>query len=406
MKWSWKIGSFRGIGVYMHATFLLLIGFVVLSHWSAGAGVQKTLEGVAFVLALFACVVLHEFGHALMAARYGIGTRDITLLPIGGLARLERMPEDPRQELWVALAGPAVNVAIAAVLFVGIRLTNEWAPLDQLSVTGGPFLARLLVVNVILAAFNMLPAFPMDGGRVLRAILATRMEYTRATQIAAHIGQSMALLFGFVGLFTNPFLVFIALFVWIGATQEASMVQLTSSLAGIPVGRAMTTDFRVLDRQDTLAHAIEQTIAGSQQDFPVMDDGNLVGILTRHDLLTGLTQHGRDAAVEGSMQREFESVSASQMLESALGCLREGRCHAVTVMRNEQLVGLVTMDGVGEFVAIQAATKDFARTGRRVAGAAGRDAATPAEPATATATGPGSGRTRSPRGEGSGERRP
>jgi Zn-dependent protease len=160
MRWSWKIGSFRGIGVYMHATFLLLIGFVVYSHWSAGSGVQKTLEGVGFILALFACVVLHEFGHALMAARYGIKTRDITLLPIGGLARLERMPDEPRQELWVALAGPAVNIAIAAVLFVAIRLTSAWAPLDQLSLTGGPLLARLLVVNLILAAFNMLPAFP------------------------------------------------------------------------------------------------------------------------------------------------------------------------------------------------------------------------------------------------------
>jgi Zn-dependent protease/predicted transcriptional regulator len=360
MRWSWKIGSFRGIKVYMHATFLLLVGFVVLSHRSAGASAQQTLEGVGFILALFACVVLHEFGHALMAARYGIRTRDITLLPIGGLARLEHMPDDPRQELWVALAGPAVNVVIAGLLFVAIRLTGVAAPLDQLTVTGGPILERLLVVNIVLAAFNMLPAFPMDGGRVLRAMLATRMEYTRATQIAAHIGQAMALVFGFVGLFHNPLLVFIALFVWIGATQEASMVQLKSSLAGIPVARAMTTHFERLAPRDPLSHAVEQTIAGSQQDFPVMEGGRVVGILTRQDLLAGLAQHGKDAPVEGSMQHEVRSVEASQMLEGALGCLREGACHAVTVMRNGELVGLVTMDGVGEFVAIQAATKDFA----------------------------------------------
>jgi Zn-dependent protease len=178
MKWSWKIGEFRGIGVYMHATFLILIGFIVLSHWSAGSSVGKTLEGVGFILALFACVVLHEFGHALMAARYGIKTRDITLLPIGGLARLERMPDKPLQELWVALAGPAVNVVIAAALFVLLQFTSAWAPLEQLSVASGPFLQRLMVVNVILVVFNMLPAFPMDGGRVLRALLATRLEYT------------------------------------------------------------------------------------------------------------------------------------------------------------------------------------------------------------------------------------
>jgi Zn-dependent protease len=285
MKWSWKIGEFRGIGVYMHATFLILIGFIVLSHWSAGSSVGKTLEGVGFILALFACVVLHEFGHALMAARYGIKTRDITLLPIGGLARLERMPDKPLQELWVALAGPAVNVVIAAGLFVLLQFTSAWAPLEQLSVASGPFLQRLMVVNVILVVFNMLPAFPMDGGRVLRALLATRLEYTRATQIAASIGQSMALVFGFLGFFYNPFLMFIALFVWIGAAQEASMAQMKSSLAGIPVMRAMITDFQTLTPRDPLARATERILAGSQQDFPVLDNGQVVGILTRHDLI-------------------------------------------------------------------------------------------------------------------------
>ena len=288
MKWSWKIGEFRGIGVYVHATFLILIGFIVLSHWSAGSSLGKTLEGVGFILALFGCVVLHEFGHALMAARYGIKTRDITLLPIGGLARLERMPDKPLQELWVALAGPAVNVVIAAALFVLLQFTNAWAPLEQLSVAGGPFLQRLMVVNVILVVFNMLPAFPMDGGRVLRALLATRLEYTRATHIAANIGQSMALVFGFIGFFYNPFLMFIAFFVWIGAAQEASMVQMKSSLAGIPVMRAMITDFQTLTPHDPLARATEQILAGSQQDFPVVDDGQVVGILTRHDLTRGI----------------------------------------------------------------------------------------------------------------------
>ena len=360
MRWSWKIGAFRGIGVYMHATFLILIGFVVLRHWSAGSGVQTTLEGVGFILALFACVVLHEFGHALMAARYGIKTRDITLLPIGGLARLERMPDDPRQELWVALAGPAVNVVIGAALFVAIQFTNAWAPLQQLSITGGPFLARLMVVNVFLVVFNMLPAFPMDGGRVLRALLATRIEYTRATQIAAHIGQSMALVFGFLGLFFNPFLVFIAFFVWIGAAQEASMVQMKSSLAGIPVMQAMITDFQLLDPRDPLARAVERTLAGSQQDFPVMDDGKVVGILTSHDLLVGLARRGQDALVRDSMQRDFEVVEASQMLETAFRRLQTCHCHTVPVMRNGELAGLLTMDNVGEFVAIQAAAKDFA----------------------------------------------
>ena len=232
MKWSWKIGQFAGIGVYMHATFLLLVGWVAVSHWVQARSLEAVLSGVGFILALFACVVAHEYGHALTARHYGIRTKDITLLPIGGVARLERMPDDPRQELWVALAGPAVNVVIAAALFAWLVATDTFSPLAELSVAQGSFLERLMVVNAGLVLFNLLPAFPMDGGRVMRALLATRMEYTRATQLAANVGQGMALLFGFLGLIGNPFLLFIAFFVWIGAAQEASMVQMKSALGG------------------------------------------------------------------------------------------------------------------------------------------------------------------------------
>lgn len=364
MKWSWKIGQFRGIGVYMHATFLILIGFIVLSHWSAGSSLAKTVEGVGFILALFGCVVLHEFGHALMAARYGIKTRDITLLPIGGLARLERMPDEPLQELWVALAGPAVNVVIAGGLFGWLHFSATFAPLEQLTVASGPFLERLMVVNVILVVFNMLPAFPMDGGRVLRALLATQMEYTRATQIAASTGQAMALLFGFLGFLFNPFLLFIALFVWIGAAQEASMAQMKSSLGGIPVLRAMITDFRTLSANDPLSHAVDQILAGSQQDFPVVEQDRVVGILTRQDLIVGLAQRGRDTPVGDAMQREFETVDAAEMLETSFRRLQSCQCHTLPVLRRGELVGLVTMDNVGEFVAIQAAEKDLIAAGK------------------------------------------
>lgn len=355
MGWSWKIGSFRGIAVYVHPTFLILIAFVVVNHWSAGNSVAKTLEGIGFILALFGCVVLHEFGHALTAARYGIKTRDITLLPIGGLARLERMPEEPLQELWVALAGPAVNVVIALGLYAWLTLSATFAPLEQLTVTGGPFLQRLMAVNVFLVMFNMLPAFPMDGGRVLRALLATRMEYTRATQIAAGTGQAMALLFGFLGFLFNPFLLFIALFVWIGAAQEASMAQIKSSLGGIPVVRAMITDFRRLAPNDPLSHAVDAVLAGSQQDFPVVENGRVVGILTRQDLFAGLTRGGRETAVGTVMQTTFESVEATEMLESAFRRLQTCECRTVPVFRRGELVGLITMENVGEFIAIQAA---------------------------------------------------
>jgi len=356
MKWSWKLGKFRGISVYMHATFLILIAFIVFSHWSAGHSLAMTLEGVGFILAIFACVVLHEFGHALMAARYGIKTRDITLLPIGGVARLERMPDEPLQELWVALAGPAVNVVIALGLFAWIRLADTLGPLEQLSVTSGPFLERLMVVNVILVVFNMLPAFPMDGGRVLRALLATKLEYSRATQIAASIGQAMALLFAFLGFFTNPFLIFIALFVWIGAAQEASVATLKAALGGIPVKRAMMTDFRSLQPDNVLQRAIELVLATPQQDFPVLENARVVGVLSSRDLMVALQQRGPDALVGDVMRHDFLSVDQNDMLDAALARIQAAECcKTAPVIHRGVLVGLLTAENVNEFLLIVSA---------------------------------------------------
>jgi Zn-dependent protease len=355
MKWAWKIGTIAGIAVYVHATFFLLLTWVAVAHWSQGRDIGAAIAGVAFILALFGCVVLHELGHALTARRYGIPTRDITLLPIGGVARLERMPEEPLQELWVAVAGPAVNVVIAAALYVWLQAAGILEPGARVTVSEGPFLVRLMIVNIILVVFNLLPAFPMDGGRIVRAVLATRMEYTRATQIAATLGQGMALLFGFVGFFTNPFLLFIALFVWIGAAQEASLVQVRSALSGIPVRRAMITEFRTLGPQDSLRHAAEVLLAGTQQDFPVVDADRVIGILLRVDLLAALAAHRHEAVVGDVMRREFALVDSHEMLDAAFIRLQRGQVHTGPVVHGGRLVGLLTMDNIGEFVAVQAA---------------------------------------------------
>jgi Zn-dependent protease/predicted transcriptional regulator len=355
MKWSTRIGRFAGIDVYVHATFLILLAWVAFSHWQEEHSLSAAIGGVAFILALFACVVLHEYGHALTARRFGIRTRDITLLPIGGVARLERMPDVPTQELWVALAGPAVNVVIAIVLFVVIEATGTMQDPGTLTVSRGSFLERLMIVNVFLSVFNLLPAFPMDGGRVLRAILAMRMDYARATQMAATVGQAMAFLFGLVGLFTNPFLVFIALFVWIGAGQEASMTQMRSALDGVPLERAMITDFRTLSPDDPLGRAVDLLLAGAQQDFPVVDGNRVVGILTRADLLGALAREDRAAKVASVMRRDFFAAEATDMIEMALRRLQEHDCHTIPVLRNGMLAGLLTMDNVGEFLSVQAA---------------------------------------------------
>jgi Zn-dependent protease len=355
MKWSWKIGEFAGIGVYMHATFLLLLGWVAYVHWQDGQNLGAVISGLAFVLALFACVVAHEYGHALTARRYGIRTREITLLPIGGVARLERMPDDPRQELRVALAGPAVNVVIAGIILAWLLAVGGLVPVDQVAVGRGSFLERLMIVNVFLAVFNLLPAFPMDGGRVLRALLARRMEYTRATHVAANVGQGMAFLFGFAGLFGNPMLLFIALFVWIGAAQESTAVQMKSALGGIPVARAMLTDFRTLQPGDSLALAAELILAGSQHDFPVVDGGRVMGVLTRGDLIGALSARNTQRPVAEVMQREFLVADSSDMLEGAMERLQACACHTLPVVHDGRLVGLVTMDNIGEFVLIHAA---------------------------------------------------
>ncbi len=364
MRWSWRIGSVLGIPIYIHATFVLIIVWVALSHWLHGQSLGATLAGIGFVLALFACVVLHELGHALTARRYRIKTRDITLLPIGGIARMEKMPDDPREELWVALAGPAVNVGIAAVLFLVLYVTGSWQPLQKLTIAQGSFVERLMLLNVFLVAFNLLPAFPMDGGRVLRALLATRLNYVRSTQLAATIGQAMALLFGFVGFLSNPFLIIIAFFVWMGASQEASLVEMRTSLAGIPVSQAMQTEFRVLETSDSLSRAVDMILAGAQQDFPVTDRGRLAGVLTRAELLKALAQKSLGTPVSEVMQHNFAVVDSFEMLEVALARLNECACNTIPVLRNGHLVGLLTSENFGEFMMIQgalAASRHFGR---------------------------------------------
>jgi len=354
LSMTWRIGTIAGIAVYMHPTFLLLLVFVGWQHWLLGHSAAAVAGGVVFMLALFGCVVLHELGHALTARRYGIRTRDITLLPIGGVARLERMPDQPVQEFWVALAGPAVNVVIAAVLYALLLATNGFAPLEHVSVVEGPFLERLMLVNVFLVGFNLLPAFPMDGGRVVRALLATRLEYTRATQIAASLGQSMAFLFGFMGLMSgNPFLIFIALFVWVGAAQEASVVQIRSALGGIPVSRAMITEFHALAPDEPLSHAIDLLLSGTQQDFPVMAEGRVVGVLTVRDLKTALGRQGETVAVSEVMRRDVPVVDAHDMLDSVFQTLQATGARVGAVTRGGRVVGLVTPDNVGEFVMVQ-----------------------------------------------------
>ncbi len=353
MKWAWKVGTFFGIPVYIHATFVLVIVWVVLVHGSGPEGGAAIPAGLVLTALIFLCVVLHEFGHALAARRFGIRTLDITLLPIGGLARIEKMPENPLQELWVAAAGPLVNVVIAGLLFLILFLTGTWQPVENLTVGGGPLLERLAAVNVFLVAFNLLPAFPMDGGRILRALLATRLRRVQATQIAAGVGQGMALLFGLLGLFTNPFLILIALFVWIGAAQEAAAVEFADVFRGIPVDRVMIRQFQTVRPEDRLEDVAHLLLAGYQQDFPVSDQGRLVGFLTRQDLVSALASHDRSTRVFQVMHSDYPVIGPEELLETVLPRIRGWS--AVPVIRRGDLAGLFTTENLHEYLLMRSA---------------------------------------------------
>ncbi|MDJ0784121.1 MAG: site-2 protease family protein [Desulfosarcinaceae bacterium] len=355
MKASTKLGRLAGIDIYMHFSFLLILLWVAYVSWQRSNSLMSVLTGLLFVLLIFACVVLHEYGHALAARRYGIKTRDIILLPIGGVARLERIPTQPLQELWVALAGPAVNILIAAALFIWLGLTATLAPLEQLTLSTGSMLERLMAVNLFMVVFNLLPAFPMDGGRVLRALLATRTTHARATRIAARIGQAMAILFGFLGLFYYPLLLLIALFIWMGAAQEARLAKMKSAVGGLPIQQAMITEFQVLEASDTLERAVDLTLASSQKEFPVVNNGRLEGVLTQQDLMHALAQRNRSSTIGEALQRRLFSVDAREMLESVFEKFSECRCRTLPVTLEGELVGLVTLENVGEYVRLQSA---------------------------------------------------
>jgi len=356
IRGSWKIGEFAGIGVYIHATFLILVVWVLFVYWSAGHTVWGMLTGLLFTLALFACVVLHEFGHALTARHYGIRTRDITLLPIGGVSRLERIPDDPKQEFYVALMGPVVSVSIAVLLFLVLRLAGAKVTLESLSSwTAASFLTRLMAANATLAVFNLLPAFPMDGGRIFRALLSRFVRPERATRIAAGVGHAIAVLFAVLGLFTNPFLVLIALFIWMGASQEATMAQMKSALEGISAREIMVTDFAPLSSQDPLQRAVELVLHARQQDFPIVENGRLVGMLGNKELLEGLSQRGAESPISQAMRRDCPVLAASDDLQTILEKLQNSGCRVLPVVDRGTLVGLFAVDSLAEFVMVQSA---------------------------------------------------
>lgn len=353
LGWSIKLFTLGGTAVRMHLTFLLLLAWIAAVQWTRGTP-QDAISGVLFIIVLFGCVVLHEFGHIWAARRYGIRTPDVTLLPIGGVAKMERMPEKPSQEIAVALAGPAVNAAIALVLIavLGLRFDPEQISLAALQST---FLAQVPIANVVLLVFNLIPAFPMDGGRVLRALLAMWLGYARGTQVAARIGQVLAVVFAILGFMGSPLLVLIAIFIFLGAAGEAGYVEVREATRGRRVSEAMITVFEPLGAMATADDAAALLLRTTQQEFPVLDGASrLRGVVTRKAIIEALRDTGGATPVLQMMAAEVPVVLQSEDLSAAVELLQKSSARFVGVVDAAgRLVGYLTPENVSELLLLR-----------------------------------------------------
>jgi Zn-dependent protease/predicted transcriptional regulator len=357
MSWSIKLFRIKGIEVKIHLTFLLILAWAAY-RWgiSQGQGLEGALFGVVVTLLLFVCVTLHELGHSFQALRFGVPVKDITLWPFGGLAQIERIPEDPKQELRIAIAGPSVNLAVALILILLSRVFDiqGWMGVDRLyqalgDVSWEGLLAYLVTSNLTLALFNLVPAFPMDGGRVLRALLALRLDYSRATALAVSVGQGLAWLLGLYGVISGSWtLAIIAVFVYVGAGQEGRMVEVKNVLGQMQVRQAMSLEVQTLAPTDPLSVAVDLTLQSFQTDYPVLDDGRLVGLLCQDRLLAVLKQRGTEVPVRETMRTEFPVATPDEALFEVQERMSSARLHAIPVVIEGRLVGLLTAQDINE----------------------------------------------------------
>ena len=358
MKWSLNIGRVSGIKIFVHWTFLLLIGWVIFRSMAMGLTISETMWFIFFVLVVFLCVVLHELGHALTAKRYSIITKDIILLPIGGLARLEKMPEEPGQELAIAIAGPLVNVAIAILIYgiisiTGMPLITE--PQEFVAIGSHNFLYMLLFVNITLAVFNMIPAFPMDGGRVLRALLSYKFPRHIATRFAATLGKILSAGFIVLGLFYNPFLIIIGLFIYLGAQAEADFTQARSLLAGYKVRDLVMHHYNNLSPEAPLSKAVELLLDGQGKDFLITDHGTVVGTLSRNEMIQALSEKEQSITIKEIMNQNIKYLRADSSLDEMYQQVQQNNVSLMPVMENGDLVGVIDTENILEFIMVKEA---------------------------------------------------
>lgn len=356
MGWSFKIARVSGIDIKVHATFFLILIFGAL-QWAGsvpGNPLAGALFGVSLMILLFTCVTLHELGHSIVAQLFNIPVREIVLLPLGGVALIAKSPEKPWHELLIAAAGPAVNVLIAALLFlvtggIGVNLDVNalLATLREPSLT--TMLIWLLFANISLVVFNLIPAFPLDGGRILRAVLAMGLGNARATRIASTIGQISAVLLGILGIANGQLLLtLIALFIFFGAGQERGLTEARTVLNTLRVGDAYNKHALSLQIGDRVSTVVEYILTSYQPDFAVMQGSHIIGVITRNDVLRTLATDSADRYVTEIMQREFLRVEAHRSLDEVREILMESGAQLAAVFDGSRYLGLISLDDISE----------------------------------------------------------
>ena len=353
-RWSWSFGSIAGIPIRVHVTLIFLLVWVAFGYWVRGVGPSVTAAGVALVVSVFVIVLLHELTHALMARRFGVGTRDILLLPIGGIASLERIPERPRQEIAIALVGPIFNLVLAAALWGVLALAGGDPDVRATTSLGEAIIAQLIWINVALAAFNLLPAFPLDGGRALRALLSIWMGRETATRTAAGLGKVLAAALAVFGLFFNPWLVLIAAVIWIGAREEVVLMQIREAIAGVPARAAMLRKFESVGADQPLAAAAAIAMETGADAIPIVDHGRPIGVLTQRDLALGIDTVGPAAPVASAPHHEALVVSPDEPLEQVLDRLQTDPDAVAVVVDETGPIGVLTPEQLGRYVALHA----------------------------------------------------
>ncbi len=361
MRWSYKIATVMGIPLYIHLTFLFILpvfawvfavqsgtllgldlGFGQVDLTSLGSeaalALKLLLGGIAAVV-FFACVLLHELGHSYVALRYKARIRGIVLIIFGGIAQLEEMPREPKPEFNIALAGPSVNFAIAAVGFglLQLPIRNISMPLELLAI----FLGIVTFYNLVLGLFNLVPAFPMDGGRILRSLLSKRMSYLNATETAASVGKAFAFGFGIFGLIYQPWFILIALFVYLGATEEERLTKITLTLEGIRVSDIMTREISTVSKETVVTELLDKMVAEKHMGYPVVN-GRLEGIVTFSDASKVPPEQRGQVKVEQIMSRQVISVDPKAEAMDALRLMSQHKIGRLLVLRDGEMIGLVT----------------------------------------------------------------